>query len=172
MVSTKSPPSSAKASWYPPQPSRASRRSRLHHVRILFRLGDELFSPWVGAVAALVVLTRPAILRDTLLGYQDVPFAALKLAAEDLRQRLQRAGVASVPNELRARRRAGLGAGASSAAGVGGGAGTAFLAERPLGAGGLVGSSGRYLILFGIPGISILVRRCAQRRIAIVLQRS
>ena len=42
-----------------------------------YRLGAELFSPWVGVVAALVVLTRPAIERDALIGYQDMPFAAL-----------------------------------------------------------------------------------------------
>ena len=37
-------------------------------VYLAFRLGGELFSPWVGLVAALVVLTRPAIERDALLG--------------------------------------------------------------------------------------------------------
>jgi hypothetical protein len=33
-------------------------------VWLTYRLGAELFSPWVGAVAALVVLTRPALERD------------------------------------------------------------------------------------------------------------
>ena len=40
-------------------------------VWLTYRLGAELFHPWVGVVAALVVLTRPALERDALLGYQD-----------------------------------------------------------------------------------------------------
>jgi hypothetical protein len=50
-------------------------------VYLTFALGRELFSPWVGVVAALVVLTRPAMERDALLAYQDVPFAALVVGA-------------------------------------------------------------------------------------------
>ena len=50
-------------------------------VYLAFALGRELFSPWVGVVAALVVLTRPAMQRDALLAYQDVPFAALVVGA-------------------------------------------------------------------------------------------
>ena len=50
-------------------------------VYLTFALGKELFSPWVGVVAALVVLTRPAMQRDALLAYQDVPFAALVVGA-------------------------------------------------------------------------------------------
>jgi hypothetical protein len=63
-------------------------------VWIVFRLGLELFSPWVGAIAALVVLTRPAIVRDALLGYQDVPFAALVIGAVLLEARRPRRGTA------------------------------------------------------------------------------
>jgi hypothetical protein len=63
-------------------------------VWIVFRLGQELFSPWVGAVAALVVLTRPAIMRDALLGYQDVPFSALVIGAVLLEARRPRRGTA------------------------------------------------------------------------------
>jgi hypothetical protein len=63
-------------------------------VWIVFRLGGELFSPWVGAVAAVVVLTRPAIVRDALLGYQDVPFAALIIGAVLLEARRPRRGTA------------------------------------------------------------------------------
>src|SRR4051812_5706005 len=63
-------------------------------VWIMFRLGEELFSPWVGAVAAVVVLTRPAIIRDALLGYQDVPFAALVIGAVLLEARRPRRGTA------------------------------------------------------------------------------
>ena len=44
-------------------------------VWLTYRLGAELFSPWAGAVAALVVLTRPVLERDALLGYQDTAFA-------------------------------------------------------------------------------------------------
>src|SRR5205085_1883711 len=64
-------------------------------------------------------------------------------------------GSASVPNELRLRRLVAFGVGASSAAGAGGFAGAAFLDERLLGAGASVASSGRYLTLFGMPGISV-----------------
>ena len=49
-------------------------------VWLTYRLGSELFSPWAGAVAALVVLTRPVLERDALLGYQDTAFAVLILA--------------------------------------------------------------------------------------------
>jgi hypothetical protein len=61
-------------------------------VYLAFRLGSELFSPWVGAVAALAVLTRPALERDALLAYQDVPFAALVVGAVLLEARRARTG--------------------------------------------------------------------------------
>jgi hypothetical protein len=63
-------------------------------VWLAYRLGAELFSPWVGVVAALVVLTRPALERDALLGYQDTPFAVLILWAVLLEARRPRRGVA------------------------------------------------------------------------------
>ncbi len=51
-------------------------------VWLAYRLGTELFGhPAVGVVTALVVLTRPVLDRDAVLGYQDVPFAALVLGA-------------------------------------------------------------------------------------------
>ncbi|MDP9385586.1 MAG: hypothetical protein M3P50_10205, partial [Actinomycetota bacterium] len=50
-------------------------------VWLAYRLGAVLFSPWVGVITALVALTRPALERDALLAYQDVPFAALILGA-------------------------------------------------------------------------------------------
>ena len=62
-------------------------------VYLAFALGQELFSPWVGVVAALVVLTRPAMERDALLAYQDVPFAALVVGAV-LLEAQRRRGVA------------------------------------------------------------------------------
>jgi hypothetical protein len=63
-------------------------------VYLTFRLGGELFGPWVGMVAALVVLTRPALERDALLAYQDVPFAALIVGAVLLEARRPRRGAA------------------------------------------------------------------------------
>lgn len=61
---------------------------------LAYRLGAELFSPAVGVIAALVVLTRPAFLRDTLLGYQDVPFACLIVGAALLEAQRPRRGMA------------------------------------------------------------------------------
>ena len=61
---------------------------------LTYRLGAELFSPWVGLVAAVAVLTRPALQRDAVLAYQDVPFAALILLAVLLEARRPRRGAA------------------------------------------------------------------------------
>src|SRR5436190_2098059 len=63
-------------------------------VWLAYRLGAELFSPWVGAVAALVVLTRPALERDALVGYQDTALAVLILWAVLLEARRPRRGTA------------------------------------------------------------------------------
>src|SRR5205807_3849527 len=62
-------------------------------VWLVYRLGAQLFSPWAGVVAAAVVLTRPALVRDTLLAYQDIPFAALIVGAVLLEARRPRRGV-------------------------------------------------------------------------------
>src|SRR3954463_7468894 len=63
-------------------------------VWLTYRLGSELFdSRWVGAAAALVVLTRPVLDRDVLLAYQDVPFAALIVGAVLLEAQRRRRGV-------------------------------------------------------------------------------
>jgi hypothetical protein len=62
-------------------------------VWLTYRLGEELFSPWVGVVAALVVLTRPALERDALLGYQDTAFACLIVGAALLEAQRPRRGV-------------------------------------------------------------------------------
>jgi hypothetical protein len=62
-------------------------------IWLTFRLGSVLFSPWVGAVAAVVVLTRPVLERDVLLAYQDVPFAALIVGAVLLEAQQRRRGV-------------------------------------------------------------------------------
>jgi len=61
-------------------------------VYLTFALGRELFSPWVGLVAALVVLTRPALQRDAVLAYQDVPFATLVVGAVLVEARTPRRG--------------------------------------------------------------------------------
>jgi len=61
-------------------------------VYLAFALGRELFSPWVGLVAALVVLTRPALERDAVLAYQDLPFAALVVGAVLLEARTPKRG--------------------------------------------------------------------------------
>ncbi len=62
-------------------------------VYLTYRLGAELFNPWVGAVAALAVISRPVLLRDTLIGYQDLPFAALVVGAVLLEAQRHRRGV-------------------------------------------------------------------------------
>jgi hypothetical protein len=62
-------------------------------VWLAYRLGAELFTPWAGVVAALVVATRPALERDALLAYQDIPFAALVVGAVLLEARRPRRGV-------------------------------------------------------------------------------
>ena len=63
-------------------------------VWLTYRLGAELFHPAVGVVAALVVLTRPALERDALLGYQDTAFAVLIVLAVLLEARRPRRGEA------------------------------------------------------------------------------
>lgn len=50
-------------------------------VWLVYRLGCELHSPWVGAVAAAAVLTRPTSARFAVIGYQDPVFAALVVGA-------------------------------------------------------------------------------------------
>jgi len=62
-------------------------------VYLTYRLGAELFTRWVGVVAALVVLSRPVIMRDTLIGYQDLPFAALVIGAVLLEAQRSRRGL-------------------------------------------------------------------------------
>jgi hypothetical protein len=55
-------------------------------------LGAQLFGPWAGVVAALVVATRPALERDALLGYQDTAFACVIVAAVLLEAQRPRRG--------------------------------------------------------------------------------
>lgn len=44
-------------------------------VYVVYRLGVQLFSVPVGALAAVVILTRPAFGRNAEFAYQDIPFA-------------------------------------------------------------------------------------------------
>jgi hypothetical protein len=62
-------------------------------VWLAYQLGSQLFTPWVGAVAGVVIATRPALERDALLAYQDIPFAALVVAAVLLEARRPRRGL-------------------------------------------------------------------------------
>jgi hypothetical protein len=62
-------------------------------VWLACRLGAELFSVPVGLVTALVVLSRPALERDALLGYQDTAFAVVVVWAVLLEARRPRRGV-------------------------------------------------------------------------------
>ena len=62
-------------------------------VWLTFRLGETLFGRAAGAIAAVVVLTRPALGRDVLLGYQDVPFMALIVGATLVEARRPRIGL-------------------------------------------------------------------------------
>lgn len=48
---------------------------------LAFLLGRRLYSPWVGAAFAVVVLTRQLLIRETQQAVVDIPFLALILAA-------------------------------------------------------------------------------------------
>jgi hypothetical protein len=62
-------------------------------IWLVYRLGARLFGVWAGALAALVVLTRPAIERDAVLAYQDIPFEALIVGAVLLEAQRPKRGV-------------------------------------------------------------------------------
>jgi hypothetical protein len=62
-------------------------------VWLSYRLGATLFNRWAGVVAALVVVTRYAFLRDTVLGYQDIWFEGLIAGAVLLEAQRPRRGV-------------------------------------------------------------------------------
>ena len=59
---------------------------------LVFRLGALWFDPWIGAVAAAVVLTREPLLSDGVRAYVDIPYLALVLAALAIESRRRRAG--------------------------------------------------------------------------------
>jgi len=60
---------------------------------LTYALGATLFTRLVGVVAALIVVTRPALERDALIGYQDMPFATIVVGAVLLEARRPRRGV-------------------------------------------------------------------------------
>ncbi len=59
---------------------------------LVFRLGASWFNPWVGVLAAAIVLTRQPIVLFTSISYVDVPYVALVLAALAFETRHRRAG--------------------------------------------------------------------------------
>jgi hypothetical protein len=60
---------------------------------VVFRLGEALYSPWVGALAGLVVVTRPLLVAETKQAVIDVPFLALVVGAAVLDARRPRSDV-------------------------------------------------------------------------------
>src|SRR5919201_1488589 len=61
---------------------------------LIYRLGEELWSPAAGILAAVVVATRPGLDRFALIGYQDLAFAALVAYALLLETRKPKRGTA------------------------------------------------------------------------------
>lgn len=41
---------------------------------VVYLIGKELFNDWVGVLAAIVIITRPAFAKNTLADYQDIAF--------------------------------------------------------------------------------------------------
>lgn len=41
---------------------------------VVYLIGRELFNDWVGVLAAIVIITRPAFAKNALATYQDIPF--------------------------------------------------------------------------------------------------
>lgn len=44
---------------------------------VVYLIGRELFNDWVGVLAAIVIITRPAFAKNALAAYQDIPFILL-----------------------------------------------------------------------------------------------
>ena len=59
---------------------------------LVYRLGARWFDRWIGAVAAVIVLTRAPFLSNGLRAYVDLPYIALCLGALALEARRPRAG--------------------------------------------------------------------------------
>jgi hypothetical protein len=62
-------------------------------VWVVFRIGKELFNNWVGVLAAIIIVTRPAFAKNVLAGYQDIPFILFVCWALLLEIRQPRRGV-------------------------------------------------------------------------------
>lgn len=41
---------------------------------VVYLIGKELFNDWVGVLAAIIIITRPAFAKNVLAAYQDIPF--------------------------------------------------------------------------------------------------
>lgn len=61
-------------------------------VWLVYLLGRDMFNPWIGALAAVIILTRPAFDRNALATYQDVPFVMFVIWALLLEVRQPRRG--------------------------------------------------------------------------------
>ncbi len=61
-------------------------------VYLTYRLGASWFNPWIGLLAAAIVLTRQPIVLFTSVSYVDIPYAALVLGALAIETRRTRAG--------------------------------------------------------------------------------
>jgi hypothetical protein len=59
---------------------------------LVYRLGSLWFDRWIGAVAALIVLTRAPYLSNGLRAYVDLPYIALALGALAIETKRRRAG--------------------------------------------------------------------------------
>lgn len=59
---------------------------------LVYRLGSLWFDRWIGAVAALIVLTRAPYLSNGLRAYVDLPYIALALGALAIESKRPRAG--------------------------------------------------------------------------------
>lgn len=61
-------------------------------VWVVYRLGSELFNSPVGVLAALVVISRPALAKNVEAAYQDIPFVLFVCSALLLEVRRSRRG--------------------------------------------------------------------------------
>lgn len=60
---------------------------------IVYLIGKELFNDWVGVLAAIIIITRPAFAKNVLAAYQDIPFILFVCWALLLEIRKPRNGV-------------------------------------------------------------------------------
>src|SRR3712207_7787316 len=67
-------------------------RSTLIPYTTLFRSGERTFGPAAGAVFALILLTRPLLVKQALSANVDIPFLALVLGAAAMEARTPRRG--------------------------------------------------------------------------------